>query len=63
MHAAGQPPAAMYSLICRLNHSCRANAAYYFTAGKVAIVRAIVDVESDEEVCISYLDPIQPLHR
>ena len=59
----GQPPAAMYSLISRLNHSCRANTAYHFKAGGAVVVRAVVDIEPDEELCISYLDPIQPLSR
>lgn len=59
----GQPAAAMYSLISRLNHSCRANTAYHFKAGGAIVVRAVVDIEPGEELCISYLDPIQPLSR
>ncbi|EIE23992.1 hypothetical protein COCSUDRAFT_62519 [Coccomyxa subellipsoidea C-169] len=59
----GQPPAAMYSLISRLNHSCRANTAYHFKAGGAVVVRAVVDIDPDEELCISYLDPLQPLSR
>ncbi|CAL8462486.1 g2019 [Coccomyxa elongata] len=59
----GQPAAAMYSLISRLNHSCRANTAYHFKAGGAIVVRAVVDIDPGEELCISYLDPIQPLSR
>lgn len=53
----------MYSLISRLNHSCRANTAYHFKAGGAIVVRAVVDIDPGEELCISYLDPIQPLFR
>ncbi len=53
----------MYSLISRLNHSCRANTAYHFKAGGAVVVRAVVDIDPDEELCISYLDPVQPLSR
>ncbi len=53
----------MYSLVCRVNHSCRANAAYHFRPGGAVSVRTIVDVEAEEEICISYLDAMQPLAR
>lgn len=53
----------MYSLVCRMNHSCRANAAYHFKLGGAVTVRTTVNVEADEEVCISYLDAMQPLAR
>ncbi|BDA46351.1 probable histone-lysine N-methyltransferase SMYD3 at N-terminal half [Coccomyxa sp. Obi] len=59
----GQPAIAMYSLISRLNHSCRSNTAYHFKAGGAIVVRAVVDIDPGEELCISYLDPIQPLSR
>ena len=47
----------MYQLASRFNHSCRANAAYHFKPGGTIVVRTLVDVETDQEICVSYLDP------
>ena len=57
---AGEPPAVLYQLASRFNHSCRANAAYHFKPGGTIVVRTLVDVGADQEICISYLDPLQP---
>ena len=57
---AGDPPAVIYQLGSRFNHSCRANAAYHFKPGGAFVVRTLVDVDEDQEICISYLDPLQP---
>ena len=56
---AGDPPAVMYQLASRFNHSCRANAAYHFKPGATIAVRTLVDVEADQEICVSYVDPLQ----
>ena len=50
----------LYQLASRFNHSCRANAAYHFKPGGTIVVRTLVDIEADQEICISYLDPLQP---
>lgn len=60
---AGQPAVGMYSLVSRFNHSCRANAVYAFRADGVVVVRTTVDVAAGEEMCISYIDVLQPLAR
>ncbi len=57
---AGEPPAVLYQLASRFNHSCRANAAYHFKPGGTIVVRTLVDIDADREICISYLDPLQP---
>ncbi|CAL5227795.1 g10818 [Coccomyxa viridis] len=56
----GEPPAVLYQLASRFNHSCRANAAYHFKPGGTIVVRTLVDIDADQEICISYLDPLQP---
>ena len=50
----------LYQLASRFNHSCRANAAYHFKPGGTVVVRTLVDIGADQEICISYLDPLQP---
>ena len=50
----------LYQLASRFNHSCRANAAYHFKPGGTIVVRTVVDIGADQEICISYLDPLQP---
>ena len=49
----------MYQLASRFNHSCRANAAYHFKPGATIVVRTLVDVDADQEIFVSYLDPLQ----
>jgi SET domain-containing protein len=54
----------VYRLVARFNHSCRANGAYHFRPGGAAVaVRSVVDIAAGEEVCIAYIDVLQPLPR
>lgn len=48
---------AVYSTICRVNHSCVANAAYKWREDeRMQVVLATRDIEAGEEICVSYFD-------
>ena len=51
----------LYPAAALMNHSCAFNAVCtYSPGGGVLNVRAVRDVEKDEAVCYSYIDPYQP---
>ena len=47
--------AALYTTASLINHSCRPNAALYFGEGGKAFVRALTEINSGDEVSISYI--------
>ncbi|KAG2185564.1 hypothetical protein INT44_002357 [Umbelopsis vinacea] len=49
----------LFTNVCRLNHSCWPNCAITFE-GKTAVLRTIGHVEESEELCISYIDVMEP---
>ncbi|KAG2183509.1 hypothetical protein INT43_006515 [Umbelopsis isabellina] len=49
----------LYTNVCRLNHSCWPNCVLAFE-GKTATLRTIRDIAPSEEMCISYIDVMDP---
>jgi len=55
------PPAALYALAARTNHSCRPTAVFVpRRRGGKLVMRTLVDVEAGAELTVAYTDPVAP---
>ncbi|KAI8462250.1 MAG: hypothetical protein J3K34DRAFT_502460 [Monoraphidium minutum] len=52
------PPLVLYRAACRLNHSCRPNAAFHFAPGGKITLRLTRDAGCGTEIAICYLDAV-----
>lgn len=52
----------LYPLVSMISHDCRPNCCFSTRDDRTIVVSSIADIDAGEEICLSYVDLMQPTH-